>query len=92
MASSKDPKTGEEIEEIVETEETKRKNIRENRLAKWQEFADQDQQFQKAALEGMKICAAQITDAADARNRLFGLLERMVVAVERNSPNTTYSL
>lgn len=90
LAASKEPKTADEINEIVTDEELKRKNIRENRLVKWQEMAEQDQKFQKAALEGMIKCQEFLEDSKESRDKLFSLLERMVVAMEKN--NTTYLL
>ena len=85
IVSSTDPKSTDEVQEIVQAEEDTRKNIRESRLKKYQEYADMDQQFQRRSLEGLDDCKKFFEESGAFKKEMLTCLNRMVVCMEQSN-------
>lgn len=85
IASSTEPKTAAEVEEIVESEEARRKNMRESRLQKFTDMADMEQKLQQKHLDSLSGVEKHLEESIVFKKDLLSVLDRMVTCMEKSN-------
>lgn len=85
IASSTEPKTAAEVEEIVETEEAKRKTIRESRLKRFEDLATTDHTHQKMSIELMQTLNEHCKESTEFKREALDVLKRMAASMEQSN-------
>jgi hypothetical protein len=88
LLSSSEPKTLEEVDAYTKEELTRRKNIRENRLEKYLEFAELDQTFQREALELLQEVKESLKQNYQLRGLIMNCLSTIANDISQNRPET----
>lgn len=81
LSRSSEKKSAEEVEEIIEEATETRKNIRENRLQRYKEMANKDQEFQDAAIDAIHQLMADRQQHRKERRKLMNLFTELVNAL-----------
>ena len=85
IASSAAPKTATQVEEIVESEEAKRKNMRESRFKKFADMAEVEQHLQEKHLESLDGIQKHLEESGIFKKDLLSVLDRMVSCMEKSN-------
>ena len=85
IATSTEPKTAAQVEEIVESEEAKRKNMRESRLQKFTDMADAEQKLQQKHLDCLTGVDTHLAESNAFKKDLLSVLDRMVTCMEKSN-------
>ena len=73
------------MEEIVDGEEGKRKNIRENRMNKLQDIAQTDHDYQKMSIELMHEFSAYCKESTAFKREVLDVMKGMASSMEKSN-------
>jgi len=85
IVNSKYQKTANEVKNEIECGNNTRKNIRDNRLEKYERMAESDQKFQAEVMNGIESLRESMQEAKEMRKQTVAILERFVIAFEKSN-------